>query len=736
MAAIYRLQHLQVAVHCGSKIFFFASRSLTVTRHVIPASIFLAVIVHQFTMPLPIFASESVENTAKTVYPAFIEESIPDAVEVEILPVEIPLSESKLETHTLLQGMAGYRFLSFNGYAKRAAQYEDLHSGMTFGGVHSILGKDHKFALEGVFLSDNDYHGDLTYDYMGAYRFHMRTESLYHNLDNFQVFAPSAPLGSSTYLTDRRDQGVLYGIRTEQDLATMRIRMGNYPAHINLGYWRMVKEGSRQLRFADHAFEPTGSTNSVYSQLRPLDRVTHEGKLGLDTHIGPVDLIYDFTVRQFTDHAGAPRDLFSQNRPYTIFPVSYVRPPGSYQHDDTPDSRFIAHTVKLHTDQTGGIVAAGSYTYGQRTNLTSVSDVVGVNGLSTTLHTAAGDLIYTPCKEFSLAVRFRHQEIERDAPSALIYTPATPSSISILPPLNSSKDVLTTVLSIRPVNSFTVKGEYSGEISHRDNVQSWDPASKVAGMILPEDTVTHRGTLTLLSRPLKGLRLKARYSYTTTDSPSYGTSADERHDGQLLVSYTLKDLWGVTGNYQNSLERNDSKSIATLSTYSPSQSYQLPREKRAMNATLTLWGNVLKRLTLAGSAGLLRTSTDQEVLFSGITPGSTSASNYTSQAFLYSLSASYRPIDKLTLSLMFQQLRSFAEFDPAFLQYSTESTLGVKEISRLKTVENAITMNADYEIHKNISCGVAYTYRKYADQYDSLFNGSLHSVIANLAAKW
>jgi hypothetical protein len=646
---------------------------------------------------------------------------------LDSVQAEMPLAELKVETHTNSAVSAGYRTLSYDRYAGRAAEYTDLHSSPTFGAMYSILGKDHKFAVEGSYITDRDYHGDLTYDYMGAYRLHLRTESLYHNLDHQQLAAPTSILLSDS------DPAARYGIRVEQDLAAMRIRLGNNPMHLNLGYWRMYKKGTSQQIFADQAFPPPNAPNSIYSKSRPVDSQTHEGKLGFDAHFGPLDLIYDFTIRQFNDHAGISRNDFTGRIITPPPPNWFNRPQGNYEHNEALESRYLSHTVKLHTEQTGGIVAAASYSYGQRKNLSSLSDVSGVNGLSTTLQNAAGDFVYTPCKEFSLAVRFRHQEIDRDTASNLVYSPATPSLIPTLPAIDTTKDIVSTTLSIRPTDILTVKGEYRGEFTHRENIDQWNRPDSMA---IPENTATHRGILTLLSRPLKGLRIKARYSYTTTDNPAYGTSADERHEGQLLAVYTVKDRWGITANYQNSYEENNSSEITTTSIPSP-----LPRERRAMNATATVWGSIMQQLTLSGSAGLLRTKTDQDVLFAATQAGSVAASNYTSQAVLYSINAAYRATEKLGLNLMFQQVRSNAEFDPAFLQFTVtnpddNSTYGVKSISWLKTVENSVNFSADYALARNISCGVAYSYRSYNDDRNSAYDGSLHSVTGTLTAKW
>lgn len=690
-------------------------------------------------LTLPVYAEEVPAATEELRQ---MQEANPEAQEEsEVEKVELPLTESKIETHSQVRTFAGYRFFSFDGNVGRAAEYEDLHSGPTFGLTNSILGRDHKFIVDGSYLSDNDYFGDLSYDYMGAYRVHLRSESLYHNLDRLPSSVPNAFTFGSPYQGDTTNDAARYGMRAEQDLASLRARMGYYPIHLNLQYWRMIKEGATQLRYADQAFFPSTATNTIYSANRLVNRETHEGKLGFDAHLGPIDLIYDFTVRQYTDHAGIPSDNYVA-RVDALHPEYLQRAGGTFDHNETPDSRYMAHSVKLHTEQTGGIVIASAYTFAQRSNLSSLTQVSGANGLTDTLHTAAGDLVYTPCKEFSLAVRFRHQEIDRET-ATVSMSLFTPSTMYAYQGIDTKRDIISTIMSFRPVNDYTVKAEYRGDFLRRSNVTAWDPyINNVAGMSLPENEEIHRGIIAFMARPLKGLRLKARYSYTANGQPAYGVSYDERHEGQLLATYTMKDRWGISANYLNSREHNGSKSISTLRAFAdpvtnPLTNYALPRDKTMVSASASIWANFFAgRLNVTGTAGLLKSSIDQDILYAATTSGSSAAANYTSNAILYGITTNLRPIEKLDLSLAFQQVISDAEFDPSYLQYATSDTTGVKELTWLKTVENSVSFKAAYDLTKNVSCGVDYRYRQYSDDRDALYDGAVHAIIASMSAKW
>ncbi|RII27966.1 MAG: hypothetical protein CXR31_05400 [Geobacter sp.] len=654
---------------------------------------------------------------------------------VEPVSVDTALPESKVETHTIMGASAGYRFFSLDEDAGRAAQFEYLHSSPVFNAGINSLGMDSKFVLEGMYLNEKDYHGDLYYDYKGAYRLHLRTESLFHNLFAERLFTPDAPgLFGSNYLARDLNPGARYGLSAEQDQAEFRYKLNDYPIHLNLGYWRQVKSGNAQLIFADHAFEPLGVDNTVYAASRRIDRQTHEGNLGLDAHLGPVDIIYGFKIRQFDNRADTPRDFFI-SRPESA--NEFIPRIGGYQqHNEDPDSRYYSHTVKIHTSLTGGIVGAASYTIGKRDNRSSLTDIGGANRTSDTLQNVAGDFVYTPCMWFSAALKYRRQEVDRDNPATItsIFA-ATP--LAVRPAIDTSRDVITATFSLRPNSLVTFKGEYKGEFTKRDNLAFWVRPGISATVGLPENSMVNRGTFTILSRPVKGLRLKALYGYTATNHPGYGNSFDKKHEGQLLATYAYQSRWGATAYYRVTRENNDSKSITTLSLFNPSVTYAMPLQKRVNNATASVWVSPLDRLTLTASYSLLRWKADQTVLFSGTQPGSNVGATDTNQSQMFSVNSTYRYNDRLDLSLVLQQIHSRADFDPIFMSLSpTESTLGVRDGSKIKLVESSVAARADYSFSKNLTCSVEYSYRDYDDRYSSLYDGTVQIVTALVGAKW
>jgi hypothetical protein len=644
------------------------------------------------------------------------------------------------ETHTVVDGFTGYRFLTIDNYGGRAAKYTYLHSGIIGGASYNRLGQDLKLSADGNYLNDKDYYGDVNFDYAGDYRFHLRTESFFHNTTGENLF-------NGPFLTGRADiSGALadyiphqdapttgFGVRTEQDTASLRYKIHDFPLHVNLGYWRMVKEGTGEIRFANIAFE--GAENNFFARSKTIDRQTHEGKIGFDTHLGPIDIIYTFMIRQFTNNAGQLRDFYA---PRNDLSGASVKVGGLQEHNEDPDSRYVAHTVKLHTSLAGGLVGAASYTYGKRDNLSRLSDTTGADRTSARLNNMAGDLVYMPFQELSFSLRYRRQEVDNNNPSTITNAFFTENSLAVRPSIGTEKDLVIGSVSYHPTNTVTVKGEYKGVFLHRDLTHFSD---ETLNWYLNENEDTHRGLVSVIARPVKGLRMMARYAYTSTDHPSYGSSFARKHEGELTSSYNVSNRTGFTASYRNVWEENDEigrRIISVLSPlgYSPLQPL-LARDKVTHNFTASAWFRPSQKFTITANYGYLQYDTDQVVMFQMFNDGSLAASNYKSASHLYSLSSTYQFTEKADVSLTLQEVHSLSEFRPENKTFSAASyTSGISELSHSKTFETSFSARSNYRLTKNLTCSLEYMLQDYYDKFNSQFDGTVHSIAAFVNARW
>lgn len=653
-------------------------------------------------------------------------------------------AETDDKERILKGGFAGYRVVDVDGYGGRGAEYDYLHSSPTFGAYYNRLGRNLKYSIDGSFLNDKDYYGDLLFDYRGDYRFHIRTESLFHNLDREELFPsefyfdglPQVALYSSV-----PDAPAPYGMRVEQDLATFRYKIKDFPLHLNLGYWRLFREGSKQSIFADHAFE--GDANVIYAVPRSVNRKTLEGTAGFDAHLGPVDVIYSFMVRQFKDDAGIPVNDFLPR--YDSTGTILTRAGGDQEHNEAPESRFYSHTVKVHSSLAGGIVGAASYSFGKRDSRSKLRDIGGADRSSSTLHNVATDFTYTPCRQFSVAIKYRLQDVDNDNPATITSRYDIPGTIEARRSPDVKKNIVTATVALRPLNSLSFIGQYKGTFIEREDLSGSSPEG--SWRHLPAHTTINRGTFSIISRPVRGLRLKALYSYSDTDSPSYGASSTDRHEGKLLATYNSSNRWGITTHYLTAFEKNEQITQTQLDfSVFPTISHvpygsTLGREKRDHKVSASVWVTPFAPLTLTASYAFLRSAVDQGVLLMSALGTSHTGADFSSEAHLYSLDSVYKWSEKWDFALLLQQISSSSRFLPGLMTVNSGATVigdsaGLSEYSRTRTLESTISARSEYRFTDNFSGTAEYVFREYRDKVDSRYTGTVQTYMVLLNAKW
>jgi hypothetical protein len=656
--------------------------------------------------------------------------------------------ERVVETLEQKGGQLGYSLVGVDGYGGRASSYGFLHSSRSGGLFYRNLERDGNVELEGNFLNEHDYHGDLLIDYRGDYRLHLRTESLYHNLDRELLFSQSFTSGRADLPGQPasyrafQDPPTNYGVSVTQDVAEFRYRLHNYPLHLNLGYWRLVREGTQQQRFADTAFE--GPENRIFAQARGVNQQTQEGRLGLDAHLAWVDLIYEFRVRAFEDRLPTPTGVPDPaNGSYLSRNNASGNPEtvgGAWQHNENPDSTFVSHTVKLHTSLSGGIVGSASYSIDERENLSRLSEVSGIKHATTTLQNAAGDFVYTPCKEFSLAVKYRRQELDNGNRGTLTSVNFVNPVQTVKPPVNSTKDIVLVNLSFRPAAGLSLTAEYRGQVQKREQVSDIPSAGTWA---LPETTSTQRGALAVLYHPVKGFRVTGKYSYDTTDHPAYGTSFEQRHEGQFLASYTA-GRWGASANLTARHESNDNiEHFLVNFPFTDPASYTVAplvaRDRGTENSSLSFWVAPFESLTLSGNYAWLHTSVNQGVMFTGVGVPSTAGANFTTRSQVYGVNAAYEASQALNLSLALQQIRSKSAFSPDELTFSPgNSSAGIRDLTRQDTVISSASARGEYRFTPQFSAALQYSVQDYNEKNPVLqgYDGTVQTVVAYLTGKW
>jgi len=644
----------------------------------------------------------------------------------------------------------GYRFITPDGPTAAASPYERLTSGVIGGFSAGTLGSDLKLLIDGSFLHEDDYRAELFFDYAGLVHAHTESRTFWHNL--LYEALPQAVNNPPTLEIRPLDQGATYGVRTAINQADTRIRLGNNPFHLNLGYWELKREGFEQLRFSDYY---RTDPSAVISRSNRVDRYTREGSIGLDAHLGMFDLSYGFNIRDFSNQAADPRDTFSNSAGGALIT------PGNQAHDVIPDSRVTSHTIKLFSDLSGGLVGSASYNLTQRENNGGHGDAVPSERPSDVIHSVAGDLTYTPTKLHSFALKYRHREIDRSTPENLFYPysqiPASPPGVYttvpgqllVRPATSAVMDTLTFSATFRPAPKVIYRLEYNAALELRDNVRDAQTPAGSPTALHPDSRQTHSGTAAFYWKPATGVRINASYRYAACDNPAYGSSFSDRHTGKLLVTYTANGKWGATGSYLARYESNESSARTApptnLATPETGVTASMPRTSNNNSVNADFWFSPLERLTISTSYSFLQSNVNQTLLLTNLSQNALLAANYRSSAHVYGVDAVYAATEQLDLSLAFQQIRSKARFDvPDNATFSTlnppnppavYSSAGITDLTRLDSTETAASARADWRITALLGCSLDYSFRRY-ESGQVLFDGSVHSTMVTLKARW
>jgi hypothetical protein len=662
-------------------------------------------------------------------------------------------AERPAETFQYATAQAGYRFVSPDAATAAAEPYSRLKSGMAGGFSAGSLGSDLKLTVEGFALSEDDYHANLFLDYSGYYRLHLESEALWHNLLREQL--PPSSLGPPLQYTTRQiDPADGFGVRTSISQMENRIKLGNNPIHINLGYWEFRREGTDQLRFSDHYFAtPPDPANTLVSLGRPVDQVTREGKVGIDAHLRYLDIAYTFLIRDFSNEAADTRYNFQVTAGGALNTAL-----GSQATNVISDSRVTSHTIKLYSDMSGGLVGTAFYSLTRRENSVNNGDARPSSQPAATLQSMAGDLSYTPFKELSFALKYRHLQIDNDSPATVFYPysqipmvpptlpgvyTAIPGLLLVRPSVDTVKDTLSLSGTWRPSQEFTYRLEYRAVLESRDNVPSNDPAAVGdPAAVHGENRQTHTGTLFASWKPVPGLKVNTTYTYSSTNKPDWLASSSDSHKGELFLTYAKSGAWGSTASFITTLENNQS-TASTDRTVPVPRTYNLPRENRTNSANASVWFSPLERLTITANYSFMNTETDQSVLFANIitNPFPVVATNYHSSAHIYGIDAVYALTERLDLSLAFQQVLSRSRFDVPIRSFTLAgmaggfNTSGLTDLTQLDTTETGVTARADWHLNKHIGCSLDYSFRKY-DSGNPLFDGSVHTTMLLLTSRW
>jgi hypothetical protein len=648
----------------------------------------------------------------------------------------------------------GYRSFSLQGDARQALKYSYLrsHPSLT-GSIHGDPGKSH-LNLDLGYFNQHDYQLEGDWDYAGLVRAKVRLDGLFHNLDHLTADRPAASIPGFADVVTFKDwaPGAQYGIGVDRSEVGLRVKTGNFPAHVNLNYWRYEKSGHRQLRFVDE------NCTSCHLQSRSLgvNQVTEEITLGADAHLGPVDLGVEQLVREFRNRKAAPVDFFDN---------AGNRFAGDYQHDAIPDARLVQTTVKLHTSLAGGVVGGASASLGQRENQGDLSDVQGVKA-ETDFRKLAGDLSVSTSPRWSANFRYRMLDLDSSNSSFLtsagaavsnnILPQATRSPDPVREAIDFSRSTYSAGVSLRPLPLLIFKGDYQLEEVRRDQVGEAQPEVLVGVPVqvlnpfwqLPADEKIQTFRLSLLgrSRDRSKLRVNSWYQWRTSDDPGYAAAAEQSQEGFLGMTCTVTPKAGGSANLRLIRKENNQHEVVQVSANSR-RSFNLDRRQDQENLSLGVYWAPVEGVIFTANYGLLQDHTEQDLLFGKEQLALVSrAADYEQRVQNLSLGGNWQLSKALSLSGEVHQTRSEAEFSPEFfasglvfsgvpLGIAVDSS-GLKQLSKVSLRQFGWNLGADWRYARAWSLGLRYGYDKFDDRTGRSFDGTVQTTLVSVARSW
>ncbi len=608
----------------------------------------------------------------------------------------------------------GYRFVDLSG-SERADEYEYLHDSISLGGEARIFSFPHRFHLDLDLKDRKDYFSDISYSYKDIVQFRWINRTLFHNLDNIRLIDldPATPSPG----VDARDMDEKYGVKVGMNTVFLRFKTPDYPFHIYAEGSLVEKDGTQQQR----SLLGAGYFNDIVrtSQSRNIDWQTRNLVIGVNSHLGPIEVDISHGEKRFT--AGGDTVLYDTYSAAGSPPGS-TRAAGVFPHNLIPDLTGSSNTIKIHTSYTGSIVAAATISKTDRKNEDS--------GARAGYFMGAGEVTWMLTTRLAFFLNYRHKEADIDNPGSItiadISNPANTYTYQVRPSISSMTDTVSGVLRYRPISFLTLRTEYSYENIHRKNAHEWN---------IPDSTKRDILSLSADTRILKGVNLRARYIHKEIDNPAYNIEPNRCNEGRVSVSWIPIPRINTLLSYSIVREkRND--------LYYDGVQDAGDRDAKRDRLLGSITFLILKNLSLTTSYAYMHNKVTQDIVYgSSISPFPElldPAVPYKDMAHNYAIDVNYMPKNNITVNAGISYSISSGMFYPN--SQDLLQPVSVASFSELKLRETVYSASGEYRFRNGFAAGLQLRYTVVKDVLDNpnddLNNGKAHIILLTLSKRW
>lgn len=604
----------------------------------------------------------------------------------------------------------GYHWISLDG-GTRSGEYEYFQKSDALSAVIEWDRLPHRFLLEYHSLNEKDFFKSLDYSYGDMVVFNAISRRLFHNLDHYS-FGPDDIGTSSPSFTDKNPED-RYFTQNTFNTFFLRLKTPDFPLHVYAEARSLEKEGTVQQRALIGYFTQVDKV----SQSRDIDWRTVEFKAGANSHIGSIEADYSHIEKRF--------EALGQKVLYDSYPAAAGRAAGTYPHNLTPDLDSSSDTIKIHTSHTGRIVAAGTYTRGERENKDSGARIEYWN--------AAGDLTITPAKGLVFFFKYRHYDLSPDNPATATMAGLS-NTYNVRESISSQRDVMTGTIKYRTTEGLTLKGEYSLEKMERDIGPAGNlpapPTNAPAYWEVEPETTKKIGRIGVSYRVMKKVTARADYSHVEVDDPTYNFDPDKADTAKLSVTWSPSSKFTALVGYSGVREKREG-----LKPPLAGGDRETSRDQ-ALGSVTVLVG---KRSSITTSYAYFRNQADHTLTYNHSDDGSTytlvmeTGVPYDDVAHVGSILLTHALSDAAALTA--EATKSFSRGSWRNSGFVSNTT-GIAEFSDLKVVEDIYAAGMEVALGKDISAELRYRYIKYNDKINSANDGKTQIGLAYMSIKW
>jgi len=618
------------------------------------------------------------------------------------------------EIKPALSVSTGYRFIGLKGSA-RAAEYEYLHNSITLSEELRAVSFPHRLHLDIELRSKKDFLGEATYAFKDMFYFRGINRTLFHNLDNISLkdLDPSTPSPG----VDVTDAGKKYAVKTSMNNLFFRFKTPDFPSHLYIDASMLERKGvAQQISLAGSGYR---NDNVRKSRERDVDWQTRNVVIGINSHLGPVELDISHSEKRFD--AGKGSVLYEDFTAANSIPP---RAPGRYPYGLVPELTGSSDTIKLHTSYTGGLVATATVSRIEREN--------NYSGSQADYFIGAGEVIWMPITKLAFFFRYRHKETDLDNPDTVtlrdVTNPLNSYTYGVRPSISSKINTASVAVRYRLSSFLTLKPEYTFDDMERENAGLWS---------IPGSTQRQIFSLAADTRVLKSLNLKASYFHKEINNPAYNIEPDRSDEGRIALSWMPLQRINTLLSYNLAAERRDRVRYldqAGNTVLSPDNRDVL-RGKVFGSVSFILNENICFTTSYADMHSKTRQDISYRTSSAPLVNSIDARVPYKEDSQNYAADISYMPKNNINISAGVSHTVSNSRFYPAAKDLL--EPVSIASFSDLKTKDTIYSFSGEYRFKGELKLGTTYKYCSVKDAlanpYDDLENGTAHILMVTIS---